>query len=220
MGQRALRGSGSRMLPPSSGAEHRGCRDGRAGQGPTHPHRCTNTHRKIKICFKKKKFSYTTQGRSLPIGPAVAGMADAALTNCSLTLPLSRTWPLCAHPLGAPQKSFTIIYSHPLLLRLLAEAALGFSAVEEPGGAPGGRPDPAPVRGESCAGSRHLRGRGRGLGTVSCFLAPFLPLFLAFSFFPPSASEEINPIYYLLLSKCVSLPWDARRIRNSPLTEN
>lgn len=49
VGQPAPQGSGSWMLPPS-----RRCRDGREGQGPTHAHRRTNTHRKITICIKKR----------------------------------------------------------------------------------------------------------------------------------------------------------------------
>lgn len=81
-GQREL------TLPPS-----RRCGDGREGQGPTRAHRCTNTHRKIKICLKKKKkrCNNATQRRFVPIAPSAA---DAAVSDSFLTLPLPHTRPL------------------------------------------------------------------------------------------------------------------------------
>lgn len=124
------------------------------------------------------------------------------------------------------QKSFTIIYLYLLLARALAEPALGFSAVEEPGGAPGGRPDPAPrgVRAGLGAGT-HGAAAGAWAPSPTFSLLFFHSFFLAFSFLlrkkrSPSASKEINPIYYLSLSKCVSSARDARRIHNSWLREN
>jgi len=50
-------------LAPSSGSGHGGCRRGREGQGPTHTHRCTNTHRKMKIGVKKEEKSSATLPR-------------------------------------------------------------------------------------------------------------------------------------------------------------
>lgn len=70
-------------------------------------------------------------------------------------------------------------------------------------------------------------GLGPGFGhllplsrSFSYLLSFSLSLFFLQKKRSPSASKEIDRIYYLLLSKCVSLARDARRIRNSPLTEN
>lgn len=195
MGQRELGASSERGVPAWEG-----------GTGPTPTH-----HSKIKICFKKeKKVQVHYTGQVSPHHP-VCGRRGRCCTHRRLlnAAPFSPSAPSLSSITSPLPKSFTVIYLNPLLLMPLAEAALDFS-------------------GGTRRGSRRVARLcpGGSFSPSLLFLHLFFhSVFRAFSFFlrkkrSPSASKEINPIYYLWLSKCVSLPRDARRIRNSPRTEN
>lgn len=138
-------------------------------------------------------------------------------SNCSSPLPIPHSCP------SLPKKSFPVIYLYPSLFRVLAEAALAL--VDEAGGEQevtlshtgDGR---ARSRGPSTSQVPGLRHHLLLSSSFPCMFS-FPSSFLAFSFFlwekrSPSASKEINPIYYLSLSKCASLARDAGGIRNSP----
>lgn len=154
VGQPVPQGCQSWMLPPSTGCEHGGYREGREGQELTRAHHGTNTHRKIKTCFKKVQRQY--KGRCCPLAP---------------TAPHRCPFPILVHP--SLKKSFPVIYLYPSLFRVLAEAALAL--VDEAGGE---QEVTLSHMGDGCAGSRGAS-TSQGSGTTFCFLPPFLACFLS-----------------------------------------